>query len=313
MTPPRSGVAPPPRLPDRVVWVDGTLCRAEAAKLSVFDRGARDGEGLFETIRVNRGQPFLWEHHLERLVLGAAELGFPVPAAPAVLRNALDEVLAATGLSDAVARITVTRGVPGRRPTRSGAWLDAEPLAGRLWRGTRTGAAEAIVSRRPFAPGPFGRYKTTSRIAYHMAREEARVARVDETLLVSHGGELLEGSVSNLFVRHGDQLLTPPLTSDVLPGITRAWVIAEAPRAGLEVRERRLTVLELMEAEEAFLTNSVQEIVPLVRLDGAPVRTGDAARTLLARYREAVDRDAGAEPEATAAETDQPVEGRPRA
>jgi branched-subunit amino acid aminotransferase/4-amino-4-deoxychorismate lyase len=308
----KRSVAPPPRLPDRAVWVNGTLCRSDAATLSLFDRGARDGEGLFETVRVYRGHPFLWERHLERLVLAAAEMGFPVPASPATLRSALDQVLAAAGLTEAVARLTVTRGVPGRRPTRSGAWLDAEPLAGRLWRGTRSGAAAAIVSRRPFAPGPFGRYKTTSRIAYSMAREEARIARVDEALLVTQGGELLEGAVSNLFVRRGNDLITPPLASDVLPGITRAWVIAEAPAAGLDVQERRLTVTELMDGDEAFLTNSVQEIVPLVQVDGAPVRPGDAARELLARYRNAVDRSAGTA-DAFDAETSQGVERGPRA
>jgi branched-subunit amino acid aminotransferase/4-amino-4-deoxychorismate lyase len=288
MTRPRA-IAPPPLLPERAVWMDGALCRGDEARLSVFDRGARDGEGLFETLRVYAGRPFLWNAHLERLVLAAAELGFPVPTSPATLRAALDEVLAAAGLEDAVVRITITRGVPGRRPTRSGAWIDAEPLAGRLWPGTRSGAARAIVSRRPFDPGSLGRYKTTSRIAYHLAREEARAARVDEALLVSRSGEVLEGSVSNLFVRRGSELLTPPLSSDVLPGITRAWVMATGPRVGFETGERRLTVAEVADADEAFLTNSIQEIVPLVDIDGIVLRRGEAARTLLARYREAVD------------------------
>ncbi len=276
------------------MWVDGTLCRGDDARLSIFDRGARDGEGLFETLRIYGRRPFLWERHLERLVLGAAELGFPVPASPATLREALEQVLAAGGLDEAVARITITRGVPGRHPTRTGAWIDAEPLTGRLWKGTRAGAARAIVSRPPFAPGPFGRYKTTSRIAWHLAREEARVARVDEALLMTGGGELLEGSVSNLFVRLGPTLITPPLSSDVLPGITRAWVIAEAPAAGFEVREQPLTFAELADSDEAFLTNSVQEIVPLVRVDETPIRTGDAGAALLARYRDAVERSRGA-------------------
>lgn len=289
MTRARGAIAPPPRLPDRAVWMNGSLCRGEAATLSVFDRGARDGEGLFETLRVYRGRPFLWERHLERLVLGAAELGFPVPASPATLRDALDQVLSAGGLEDAVARITITRGVPGRHPTRTGSWVDAEPLTGRLWKGTRQGAAHAMVSRRPFAPGSLGRYKTTSRLGYHLAREEARVARVDEALLVTHGGELLEGAVSNLFVRSDDRLITPPLSSDVLPGITRAWVIAHAPGLGLAVHERRLTVAELMEADEAFLTNSVQEIVPLVAVDGVALHGGDAASRLLSRYRDQVE------------------------
>ena len=66
-------------VPDRSIWIDGQLRRGAAATLSVFDRGARDGEGLFETLRIEAGRPLQWERHLERFVLSAAELGFPVP------------------------------------------------------------------------------------------------------------------------------------------------------------------------------------------------------------------------------------------
>src|SRR4029453_19444311 len=107
--------------------------RGAEAVGSLFARGARDGEGLFETLRVYGGHPFLWERHMERLVLSAAELGFPVPPSPTRLRDAVDEVLEANGLADAAIRITVTRGVPGGRPTRTGCWIDAEHIASRLW------------------------------------------------------------------------------------------------------------------------------------------------------------------------------------
>jgi len=273
--PPRRspGALPPVRIPDRAVWVDGTLRRGAEATLSVFDRGARDGEGLFETVRVFAGRPFLWERHLERLVLGAAELGFPVPASPATLRAALDAVLAADGLSDAVARVTVTRGVPGSRPTRSTAWVEAEPVGGRLWAGTRRGAADLIFSVRPFEPGPLGAYKTTSRLAWHLAREEARVAGADEALLVSRSGHVLEGSVSNLFAWFDDDrgLVTPPADGQVLPGVTRAWVIAAARQAGWSVTERPLVRAELGTATELWVTNSVQGVVPVRAVEGVPV------------------------------------------
>src|SRR5689334_25184800 len=93
------------RLPDRAVWLNGRIVRGEAAAVSVFDRGARDGGGLFETLRVYGGRPFAWERHMERLVLSAAELGFPVPASPALLRGAVGEVVGACGLSAPVVRV----------------------------------------------------------------------------------------------------------------------------------------------------------------------------------------------------------------
>lgn len=256
------------RPPDRIVWVNGELRRGGEAMLTVFDRGARDGEGLFETFAVHAGVPFLWEQHLERMVLAAAELGFPVPPSPAVLREALDRVLEANGLSDAAARITVTRGVPGGRPVRTGAWLEVEPLLARLWRGTRTGGASAIVSQRPFEPGSLGAYKTTSRLPWHLAREEARGARADEALLVAADGEVLEGSVSNVFAVIGDEVRTPPLTRGILPGITRARVLALCRELGVPAREARLDLDALRAADEAFVTNSLQGVVPLASLDG---------------------------------------------
>jgi len=281
-------VSPTVPAPQRTLWINGRLCRGDLASLSLFDRGARDGEGLFETLRVYGGRPFAWERHMERLVLSAAVLGFPVPASPVTLRVALDQVLEAESLTDAVARVTVTRGIPGGRPTRTGAWVEVEPLQGRLWRGTRAGAATVIVSRRPFEPGPLGGHKTTSRLAYHLAREEARVARADETLLVSPAGEVLEGAVSNVLAVIEGEVLTPPLASGILPGITRALALGSCAAAGIPARECTLTLADLRRADEVIMTNSVQEIVPVGTLEDLAIPGRSVAGTLLAAYRGAI-------------------------
>lgn len=276
------------RPPARPMWVNGRIVPGDAAALSAFDRGARDGGGIFETLRVYGGRPFAWQRHLERLVLSAAILGFPVPPSPAELREALDALLAGQGLADAVVRITVTRGIAGGRPVRAGAWMDAEPLGGRLWSGTRRGGARAALSRVPFEPGWLGRHKTTSRLAWDLAREEARALGADEALLVSRDGRVLEGAASNVFVVRDDEVLTPPLSLDVLPGITRAIVLELC--AALRLRHRELPVVpeHLRWADEVFLTNSVQEIVPLALLEGRELPPGETAPRLLAAYRERV-------------------------
>lgn len=274
-----------PRLPERTLWVNGQIVPAGRAALSLFDRGARTGEGLLETFRVYGGQPFLWDRHMERLVLSAAVLGFPVPPSPSRLRHGLAQLLAADGLLDAVARCVVTRGVPGGRPTRTGAWLEAEPVGGALWPGTRRGAATAVVSRVPFHPGPVGAHKTTSRLAYALAVEEARAARADEALLATAGGELLEGATSNLFVVRGGEVLTPPLATGILPGITRAVALELCAEAGIPAREAHLARADLAAADEAFVTNSVQEIVPLAAVDGAPLPGRAVGERLREAYR----------------------------
>jgi branched-chain amino acid aminotransferase len=275
-------------VPERTLWVDGRLCRGREAVISLFDRGARDGEGLFETLRVYGGRPFLWERHLERMVLAAAEIGFPVPPSPERMRAATDELLAAEGLSDAVVRITVTRGIPASRPTLASCWIEAGPVAGRLWRGTRGDGARVIVSRTPFEPGPLGRYKTTSRLAYHMAREEARAEGADEALLVSGAGDVLEGSASNVFIVSKGVVLTPPLALGILPGVTRAFLFGLCEKLGMAAREERLDRAALAAADEAFLTNSVQEIVPVVTLGARTMPRRTIGRRLLEAYRAAV-------------------------
>jgi branched-subunit amino acid aminotransferase/4-amino-4-deoxychorismate lyase len=276
----------------RLLWVDGAIRRGDEAVVSLLDRGARDGEGLFETFRVDRGVPRFWPRHMERLVLSAATLGFPVPPAPARLREGIAALLAAAGLDDAVVRITVTRGVPGGRPTRAGSWMEAEPVSARLWRGTRSGAAAAIVSRRPFEPGPLGGHKTTSRLAYHLAREEARAARADEALLATPAGHVLEGAVSNVFAVLDGTVVTPSLSQNVLPGITRAVVLERCAALGIPVRERPLGRDELRDAE-VFVTGSVQEVVRIGTLDGEPLPDRGMAARLLEAYRtEALRSDA---------------------
>ena len=281
-----------PAPPDRMAWINGRLVRGGEASLSVFDRGARDGGGLFETLRLYDGRPFAWERHMERMVLSAAILGFPVPPAPRQLREAVDELLAAQGLRDAVVRITVTRGIAGGRPTRVGAWIEAETVASRLWTGARTGRTRAICSPLAFEPGTLGAHKTTSRMAWDLAREQARAAGVDEVLLLSPDGFVLEGSASNVFVFRDDELLTPPLSHHVLPGITRAIVLELCRELGIRCRELPLVREHLRWAEEVLLTNSVQEVLPLAELDGRALASREAADRLLAAYRGRVAADA---------------------
>ena len=286
-----AALPPGVRAPDRAVWINGGIERGEHAVLSVFDRGARDGGGIFETVRVYDGRPFAWQRHLERLVLSAAELGFPVPPSPARLREGIDELLAAGRLADAVVRLTVTRGIAGGRPTHAGAWIEAEPLAGRLWPGTRRGGASVVFSRATCPQGWICRHKTTSRLAWDLAREEARAAGADEALFVSPDGHLLEGAASNVFVVRDGEAITPPLAADVLPGITRAIVLELCRELGLRAREAPVVAGQLRGAEEVFLTNSVQEVLPVASLEGRAVGSCETGVKLLAAYRERVARE----------------------
>jgi branched-subunit amino acid aminotransferase/4-amino-4-deoxychorismate lyase len=277
-----------PRFPNRPIWLNGRVCHGTEAAISLFDRGARDGLGIIETLRVEGRRAHEWHGHIERLVLAAAELGYPVPPAPDVLAAGVAALLEAAALEAAAVRITVTRGVEGLRPGRPSCWIDAQPLVARLWRGVKSATATAIVSRHAFAPGAWGRFKTTSRMAYQQASDEARIARADEAILVSADGEVLEGATSNVFAVIGGEVHTPPLTTGILPGVTRATVLRLCRASGLAVRERALHRGALMRADEVFVTNAVQQVVPLARVDTTVVPSRAVGERLLEQYRREV-------------------------
>jgi D-alanine transaminase len=152
-----------------------------------------------------------------------------------------------------------------------------------------------VFSKHPFHPGPLGRHKTTSRLAYHLAREEARAARADEALLVTERGRVLEGAASNVFAVIDGGLVTPPLSSGILPGITRRWTLAAGRELGIPAAERELARDELERAAEVILTNSVQGVAPLARLglEGRALAAGPIGVGLEERYRAAVLAEVG--------------------
>jgi branched-subunit amino acid aminotransferase/4-amino-4-deoxychorismate lyase len=116
--------------------------------------------------------------------------------------------------------------------------------------------------------------KTTSFISHVLARIEAKAHHADEALLLNQAGFLTEGSVSNLFIVQRGRLLTPAVAQGLLPGVTRAVVLRLGHAAGLTVAERRLRPAALRQADEAFLTNTMLEVMPLVRVDGRPIGSG---------------------------------------
>jgi branched-subunit amino acid aminotransferase/4-amino-4-deoxychorismate lyase len=143
-----------------------------------------------------------------------------------------------------------------------------------------------ILSKRPFAAGVLSGYKTTSRLAYQLAFEQARSAGADETLLLTHQGEVLEGSASNVFLYIDGQVATPSHNTGILPGITRAFTLQACYELGYPLRTSAIWRDELFIADELFLTNAVQGVVSVATVDGRAVRSSGVA----AQVREALAR-----------------------
>jgi branched-chain amino acid aminotransferase len=280
------------------VFLNGRIVKAARACVSVFDRGLLYGDGLFETVRTYRGVPFALEHHLERLRSSASVLGFCLPGyrwADVVGRLLEHNHLTS---SDAAVRITVTRGPaePNLLPpdsTHPTTIATARPVDPVLAQRQRRGIAVTVL---PFARGgSFTEHKLVDYVSAIVGRTLALQRGCEEGIYADRDGRLREAVTASLFVVRGQSLLTTPVEG-ILPGVTRRFVVELAERAGIRVAEAALHRRDLLRATEAFLTASVSEITPVIRVDERPVgggRPGILTRRIQRLYRGEVRRAGG--------------------
>jgi len=136
--------------------------------------------------------------------------------------------------------------------------------------------------------------KSTAYLDNVLVRQEAIIAGADEAIILNERGHVAEGSSSNIFLVKGKAIITPCIESGVLPGITRETILELAQSLGIEAIEREVELTELLEAEEAFLTNSIIEIVPLTWFDNKPIGTGQMntlTQQLTSAYRKLVEKE----------------------
>lgn len=279
-----------------VVWANGSLRDPEAPLLSALDHGVTVGDGVFETCAVIRGQVVAPTRHLERLTRSAVGLGLDAPDLEQI-RAGIAEVLAAgDGLGRL--RITVTAGLgplgSGRLPSHQTVLVVASPAAP---------PAPVRVVRTPWVRNErsaVAGIKSTSYAENAVALAYAHAQGADEAIFANTVGELCEGTGTNVFVEADGQLLTPPLSSGCLGGITRDLVLEWSAEAGLPVREGLggelpFSVLDRVVAGDATLalTGSVRTVVPVVALDGTPVPVGSLTEQVQRLYREREESELG--------------------
>lgn len=276
------------------IWLDGSLLPVEKT-LTRLERGFLYGDGLFETLRVYGGRPFMLAEHISRLTAGAAVLGFAEALNPDDLKSAVEQTISANGIEDGSVRLTVARGRgPGLYPVETDpptvlvTVRAGTPYAPELYaRGFRA----VLVSFPRNERSPLVFVKSLNFLENILGKKEAVASGADEGLFLNTAGHLCEGTVSNLFLLEQDTVLTPAVSSGLLPGITRAIVLQVAREAGFRVEECAVRPDRLFTASEAFLTNSLLEVMPLVTIGGRPVgtgRPGPAAQLLREQYRKAV-------------------------
>ena len=281
---------------DQAVYLDGQVLRLSHARLSPLDYGFLFGYGLFETMRAYSGRVFRLTQHLARLQRSADFMALTDKLAHYDLARAVSDTIQANALSDARIRLSVSAG-PGEiapDPDRCGeptVFIVARPYTPLSHQVYERGFRACISTFRRDSLSPLSRVKSCNYLLSALARREAKLVKADEALLLNEEGELTEGSVSNLFVISDGVVLTPPLESGTLPGITRETVLEIATSLMINVEERKLVPGQLYRADEAFLTNSVLEIVPLTIVDDKPVgsgRPGALTRKLMSAYKDMV-------------------------
>jgi branched-chain amino acid aminotransferase len=277
-----------------MIFLNGRMVARTEARIDPADRGLLLGDGLFETLRAYRGRPARLEAHMARLEAGAAVLGIPLPLGGDQIRAGFAETLAANRLTrgDAALRLTLTRG-PGPRglPAPDDPAPTLMITAGPLAPAADTAAGAIVATMRRNEHSPLANLKSLGYLDNVLARRQAAEQGADEALLLNTAGRLASASAANLFLVRGRSLFTPPLSEGVLPGVTRAAILELAAGLNLEAHETPLAPDDLRRCEEAFLTNSLIELRPLVALDGRDLGDGHA-RPVTGRLHQAF-RDSG--------------------
>lgn len=279
------------------VLIDGRLCAPDDAKISVFDRGFLYGDSVFETIRTYGGRPFALDEHLARLARSAELVLIELPVSLGDLSAEVQRGLAAAGNEESYVRITITRGVgplgldprQASRPSRVIIISELTPPPAEVYE-----EGVAVVTYRTErvtdaarAPGA----KVGNYLSSVLAMREASLAGAREALIVDARGRVVEGATSNVFLVTEGRLVTPGRDEGILEGITRKEVLAAAADLQLGLEYRAPTPADVAAADEVFITSSLREVLPVVRVDGAVIgagRPGPITRALHARFKQRV-------------------------
>jgi len=272
------------------MMLDGKLLEEKEAKISVWDHGFLYGMGCFETLRLYQGHPFLLWDHLDRLHQGLKRLNISPPYGAEEWLEQIVRLAEKTGFANASVRIMVTGGEEGpglhaRAYKRPHALLFIRPYAVDDEKRFRTGKRLVTVSTPRQAPGGVEHFKTNNYLNSILARQELSNFPDEEGMMLTPEGKIAEGIVSNLFFVRKGVLHTPSLKMGILAGITRKWVLALARYLGIPAEEGVYTLQDWREADEWFLTNSLQEIVPITEWEGERRQRFPIAAELVQEYR----------------------------
>jgi len=261
-------------------YVNGQYVPKEEAAVSIYDHGFLYGDGVYEAIRCYNGIVFKLREHLDRLYESAKSIKLTVPLDKQELSRVVVDVLKKNQLKNGYVRIVLSRGVgrmgvdPRNCPKATVVVMAEarEPLFGESVKGI-----SAIISslRRTPSWSLDPRIKTLNYLNNILAKMEATEAGVEEAIMLNEQGYVAETSTENIFIVKNGVVSTPHPSLGVLKGITRDVIIRAAKELNYQLEERSITVHELYNADEIFVTGTAAEIVPIVKISGRIVGNGE--------------------------------------
>ena len=254
-----------------VCWLNGQMVPSSTASISIFDRGFAYGDGVFETLRLEAGQPLFWKAHWERMDAGLRAMGLPPMESASIWGDRIQNLARANQTKEAIIRLQITRGVGGRgyappiEPSLTGLitlhhapkWAQPKPKSWRL-----------SVSRiRMPSALPNVSMKTCNKWMQIQVKREAIQLGLDDAIILNEKGNLTEVSCANCFVIQEDYLITPPVSDGCLDGVTRKQTMALARQLGINVKEHSIALEEALGSDGMLLTLSTYGMIHVSALD----------------------------------------------
>lgn len=261
-------------MPD-LAYVNGSIMPIEKATVPIEDRGYQFGDGVYEFVASYAGRLFMLEEHLDRLERSMRELAY-APISRSEIKTAIGNLFEQAGYPRAGIYIQITRGAAPRNhafdPNLSPQIIMTIRPVKEMPADMRENGAKAITVQDT----RWGRcdIKTVQLLSNSLAKQKALDANGDDAIFVSDQGIVREGTSSNVFIVSGGKLTTHPLTAHILPGITRMAVLDICKATGRQVAESFFETDALYGADEVFLTGTVTEVLPIVRVDNRSIGDG---------------------------------------
>ncbi|MGQ9789466.1 MAG: branched-chain-amino-acid transaminase [Armatimonadota bacterium] len=280
----------------RFVNLNGQMVSPAEAKIDLYDHGFLYGDGVFEGIRVYNGRVFKLQEHVDRLYHSARALMIGIPISKEEMTARIKMVVRENAETNCYIRVTVSRGVGlgldpmhiRLEPTIAISTADLALYPREMY---ENGLHVVTVSTRiPPAQCLDPRIKSLGRYINNiLAKMEANRVGAGEGLMLNVEGYVAEATGDNLFIVKNGALHTPPPSAGILAGITRATVMMLAEGLGIPVHETMMTLYDVYTADEAFLTGTAAEVIPMVTLDERPIGTGkpgEITQRIISAFRE---------------------------